>query len=206
MYVHRSGRTARGSNIGASILICAPEEVAGVRRLVANLYYKSSAISADSSANGANNKGTTDKAKYFLRQLDVNRKMVAQLKPRTVLAKHVADAKIAQEKGNSERSVFQEAADDLGVDISDEDFQLKGRGKGGRGSARRKAEVEARQLTRRDIQAMQAELKHLLAQRLNVGISERYITNGNLNINSLLSGNYDENILSAGQELNFGEF
>ena len=37
MYVHRSGRTARAEASGTSILMCAPEEVVGMRRLVAAL-------------------------------------------------------------------------------------------------------------------------------------------------------------------------
>lgn len=40
-YVHRSGRTARAGQQGSSILICGPEEVAGVRRLVAKVHAQS---------------------------------------------------------------------------------------------------------------------------------------------------------------------
>ena len=37
-YVHRSGRTARASASGSSILLCAPEEVVATRRLVAKVH------------------------------------------------------------------------------------------------------------------------------------------------------------------------
>src|SRR5690348_2626417 len=36
-YVHRSGRTARADKSGASILLCAPEEVVPTRRLLAKV-------------------------------------------------------------------------------------------------------------------------------------------------------------------------
>ena len=200
-YVHRSGRTARGSNVGASILICAPDEVAGVRRLLANLYV--SAAAKRKPPNGVKNEN--DKNFHILRQLDLDRKVVSQLKPRVVLAKRLADTKVAQEKVNNERSLFQEAAEDLGADYEDdEDFQLKGRGKGGRGSARKKAEVDARKLTKTEIQALKAELKQMLAQRVNLGVSERYITNGTLDIQSLLNGKDDGRFLGTVEGLNFG--
>ena len=200
-YVHRSGRTARGSNVGASILICAPDEVAGVRRLLANLYRSAAATREPS--NGVEKK--SEKDSHVLRQLDVDRKVVSQLKPRVALAKQLADTKVAQEKVNNERSLFQEAAEDLGAEYEDdEDFQLKGRGKGGRGSARKKAEVDARKLTKREIQALRAELKQHLAQRVNLGVSERYITNGTLDINSLLNEKDGGKFLGTVEGLDFG--
>ena len=199
-YVHRSGRTARGSNVGASILICGPEEVAGVRRLVSNLYR--SVANGDASEENGKKKS---KYSYDLRQLDLDRRIISQLKPRVSLAKQLADTKVAQEKVNNEKSLFQEAADDLGVDYEgDEDFQLKGRGKGGRGSARKRAEVEARKLTKGDIQVLRAELKHLLMQRVNLGVSERYITNGSVDIQSLLNGKDDGRFLGRVGGLAFG--
>ena len=199
-YVHRSGRTARGSNVGASILICGPEEVAGVRRLVSNLYRS---VDSEDPPNETNRKKS--KYSYDLRQLDLDRKIVSQLKPHVSLAKKLADTKVAQEKVNNERSLFQEAAEELGVDYEgDEDFQLKGRGKGGRGNARKKAEAEARKLTKREIQSLRAELKHLLVQRVNLGVSESYITNGTVDIQSLLNGENDGKFLGKIGGLAFG--
>lgn len=36
--------------------------------------------------------------------------------------------------------------------------------------------------------ALRAELKQLLAQRVNVGVSERYLTAGSVDVDELLSG------------------
>jgi len=71
MYVHRSGRTARGDNIGASILLVAPDEIAGVKRLIGRLQEKNTAGSS----------------KYAMQVIDIDRKVISRLKPRTTLAK-----------------------------------------------------------------------------------------------------------------------
>src|SRR6201994_1656303 len=41
MYVHRSGRTARAESRGGSVILCSPEEVTGVRRLIARVHAQS---------------------------------------------------------------------------------------------------------------------------------------------------------------------
>src|SRR5947208_3153944 len=90
MYVHRSGRTARASCTGSSILICAPEEVVGVRRLVAKVHAQNAV------------QGGGAKSKYFMRSLDIDRKVAARLKPRVVLAKKITDSSLAKEKKGQE--------------------------------------------------------------------------------------------------------
>ncbi|KAH0128206.1 P-loop containing nucleoside triphosphate hydrolase protein, partial [Aureobasidium melanogenum] len=54
-YVHRSGRTARAGETGFSILICGPEEVAGVRRLIAKVHASSAAAGAEPANDAAKN-------------------------------------------------------------------------------------------------------------------------------------------------------
>ena len=93
-YVHRSGRTARAGQPGSSILICGPEEVAGVRRLVAKVHAQSAA--AHQSASDAAKQG------YYIRTLDIDRRIVSRLKPRATLAKKIADTTIAKEKSHKQ--------------------------------------------------------------------------------------------------------
>ena len=179
MYVHRSGRTARAGQSGSSILLCGPEEVAGTRRLIAKVHAQS-AVQHQQSANEAAKQG------YFIRTLDVDRRIVARLKPRTILAKKIADTAIAKEKGHKEDDFMRQAAEDLGVDYDSEEFEQQEKGRRGRGAGRKKKEREARGLSKAEVGAMRAELKDLLKQRVNVGVSEKYLTSGKVDVDELL--------------------
>jgi ATP-dependent RNA helicase DDX24/MAK5 len=176
MYVHRSGRTARAEASGSSILICAPEEVAGVRRLVAKVHAR------------AEQAPKSKKAAYFIRTLDIDRRVVSRLKPRATLSKTLADANIAKEKKHSEDDWMRAAAEELGVDYDSETFEKEAKGKKGRGSGRKKKEKEAREMTKGELQGLRAELKGMLSQRINIGVSERYLTSGRVDVDALMKG------------------
>ncbi|KAI9714154.1 MAG: hypothetical protein M1812_006482 [Candelaria pacifica] len=176
MYVHRSGRTARAENSGSSVLLCAPEEVAGVRRLIARVH-----------ANAANSN-----SRYFMRSLDIDRRIVARLKPRTTLAKKIADSMLAKEKKGHNDEWLRNAAEELGVDYDSEEFEAAQGSRKGRGSGRLKAEREARKLTKGDVAVLKAELKSMLATRVNVGVSESYLTGGSVDVQQLLDGRKGE--------------
>ncbi|KAK0899968.1 ATP-dependent RNA helicase [Friedmanniomyces endolithicus] len=178
-YVHRSGRTARAGQQGSSILICGPEEVAGVRRLVAKVHAQSAAADEESVSEAA-------KQGYYIRTLDIDRRIVSRLKPRTVLAKKLADTVIAKEKAHKADEFFRSAAEELGVDYDSEEFEKTDNGRRGRGSKRKANEREAREFTKADVGAMRAELRALLAQRVNVGVSEKYLTSGGVDVEELL--------------------
>lgn len=178
MYVHRSGRTARASASGSSILICCPEEVVGTRRLVAKVHAQNAATS-----------GSGPKSKYYMRSLDIDRKIVARLKPRVTLSKRIADSVLAKEKKGHDDDWIRNAAVELGVDYDSEEFEAQGGGKKGRGTGRKAKEREARALTKGEVAQLRGELKALLAQRVNVGVSERYLTaGGTVDIDELLKG------------------
>lgn len=180
-YVHRSGRTARAGQEGVSILLCAPEEVNGVRRLIAKVHAQST--------------GKTQ----GLQSLDLDRRVVSRLKPRLSLAKRIADVGIAKEKGNSKDNWMKQAAEDLGVDYDSEEFESQGNtGKRGRGAGRRKKEKDNREVGKDEMKAMKAELRALLSQRVNVGVSERYITSGGVDVEALLKGQQSEFLGSVG--------
>jgi ATP-dependent RNA helicase DDX24/MAK5 len=173
MYIHRSGRTARAEQKGSSILICSPDEVQGVRRLIAKVHAQKNALDG----------------KRTIRTLEIDRRVVARLKPRATLAKKLADVTTAKEKGNATDQLFQQAAEDLGIDYDSEEFDAMGGGKTGRGNQRKTKEREDRQVGKQEIGAWKAELRALLAQRVNTGVSERYITgSGTVDIDALLRG------------------
>lgn len=178
MYVHRSGRTARAGLSGSSILICAPEEVGGVRKLVAKVHASSLGI-----GDGIGGR----KGGYYIRTIEIDRKIVTRLKPRATLAKKIADASIAKEKRSKENDFMRAAAEELGVDYDSEEFEAEGsKGRRGRGSGRKKKERDAAGLSKGEIGVLKAELKELLRQRVNVGVSEKYLTSGRVDVDELL--------------------
>lgn len=175
MYVHRSGRTARAANSGSSVLLCAPEEVLGVRRLVAKVHARN--VSTEGS----------DKKKYFMRTIEIDRQIVARLKPRVSLSKKISDASLAKEKKGHEENWLRTAAEDLGVDYDSEEFAAGEGNKRGRGQGRKKVEEEARSLTKGQVGALRAELNQMLGQRVNIGVSERYLTASGVDVDELLT-------------------
>lgn len=188
MYVHRSGRTARAEKSGSSILLCAPEEVQGVRRLVAKVHARHAVI---------------DIKNFFLRSVELDRRVVSRLKARVTLAKKISDSSLAKEKKGSEDSWLKSAAEDLGVEYDSDEFAKNERKGKGRGAGRKKAEKEARGLTKAEMGALRAELREMLGKRVNVGVSERYLTAGGVDVDDLLEGSKGDFLgrLDGGMEL-----
>lgn len=170
MYVHRSGRTARAERTGLSIILCGPEEVVPTRRLAAKVHAEQAS-----------------KKKYLMRTIDIDRRIASKLKPRVDLAKKLADATLAKEKGNKEDDWARVAAEELGVDYDSDELDKAGSW-GGRGSQRKKKQKENQQLSKAEMGAMRAQLRELLSKRVNAGVSEKYLTAGNVDIDELLRG------------------
>ncbi|OQD81034.1 hypothetical protein PENANT_c030G11641 [Penicillium antarcticum] len=190
MYVHRSGRTARAGASGKSILICAPEEVVGVARLAAKI-------------NAKKHKGEGASKKLPLESLDIDRRVVARLRPRINLAKKITDTTIAKEKVNTEDNWLRAAAEDLGVEYDSDDFdQSQGQGRG-RGGGRQRREKEASGMTKGEMAGLRAELKHLLSERVNIGVSEKYLTSGRIDVEALLRGEGNKAFLGHLDPLTF---
>ncbi|KAL1596816.1 ATP-dependent RNA helicase [Nothophoma quercina] len=194
-YVHRSGRTARADASGSSIIICGPEEVAGVRRLVAKVHAR---------AESAQNQ-TSKKRAYFIRTLDIDRRIVSRLKPRATLSKKLADTVIAKEKKNSTDDLFMQAAEDLGIDYDSEEFEKESKGKKGRGTGRKKKEKSASEMTKAEFASIRHELRGLLAERINTGVSARYLTSGGIDVEALMKGEGNTGFLGAVDGLGFDE-
>ena len=166
MYIHRSGRTARAEETGASILLCSPEEIQGVRRLIAKVHVRA----------------TSQKKDQSLSTMELDPKITTRIKPRVTLSKKITDATLAKEKHSQEYNWLRNAAEELGVDYDSDEFANQK----GRGGGRKKREKEARSLTKEEINSLKYQLKEELEKRVNVGVSERYITSGGLDVDSLL--------------------
>ncbi|EXJ64135.1 hypothetical protein A1O7_00471 [Cladophialophora yegresii CBS 114405] len=175
MYVHRSGRTARAESSGRSILLCSPDEVAGVRRLISEVH-------------------KTDEPPDTI-QLDG--RLVQQLEPRVALAQKITDATQAKEKTASKDGWLKTAAEELGVEYDSEEFETQGqRGKRGRGGGRAKKEKENATISKDQVSEWRSELDTLLKKRINLGVSERYIAGGRVDVEALLEGRMDGAFLS----------
>lgn len=178
-YVHRSGRTARAGADGVSIMLCAPDEVVPVRRLVAKIHArKESKSGVDGAASGQG-----------LRTLDLDRRLISRLKARVTLAKKIADAVLAKEKTNTEDNWLKTAAEELGVEYNEEEFVANaGQGGKGRGGGRVKKMRAEAETGKDEIRAWRVELDGELKKRVNTGVSERYLTSGSVDIAALLEG------------------
>ena len=161
-YIHRSGRTARADRSGVSIILCAPDEVLSTRRLAGKVHAQRGHIKV-------------------MESLPVDRKVSGRLRPRVELAKKITDAVSAKEKGHSEDMQMRKMAEDLGVEYDSDDFVL-----GGRGGGRRRKEKEARAVTKAEMGALKAQLREELSKRVNLGVSERYIAGGRVDVGKLL--------------------
>ncbi|KAJ5899397.1 ATP-dependent RNA helicase mak5 [Penicillium taxi] len=187
-YVHRSGRTARAGANGKSIIICSPEEVVSVARLAAKVHLKKS-------------KG--DGPKLALESIDLDRRVVQRVRPRINLAKRITDSTIAKEKVSAEGNWMRAAAEDLGVEYDSEDFdESKGRGRG-RGGGREARDKQNSSISKSEMASLRAELKALLSQRINIGVSERYLTAGRVDIEALLRGEGNNAFLGHLDPLSF---
>lgn len=188
VYVHRSGRTARAGAGGKSIIICAPEEGVGVARLAGKVH-----------ATSSNHTGK----KLPLESVDLDRRVVSRVRSRVDLAKQITDSIIAKEKISSEDHWMRAAAEDLGFDYDSEELEEAQRRERGRGRGRRQREKHAGSISKAEMAGLRAQLKGLLSQRVNIGVSERYPTGGRLDIEALLSGGGDNPFLGRIEPLDF---
>ncbi|KAJ6788940.1 hypothetical protein PWT90_05191 [Aphanocladium album] len=173
-YVHRSGRTARGERSGVSVMLCAPDEVLPTRRLAGKVHAERSRGS---------------KREHIIETLPLDKKIVARLKPRADISKKLADAVLAKEKAHSEDTWLRDAADELGVEYDSEEFDAgagAGGFRGGRGGGRKRKDKEAAALSKAEMGALRAQLREDLSRRVNLGVSERYIAGGRVDMAKLI--------------------
>lgn len=165
-YIHRSGRTARGDRSGASIILCSPDEVLPTRRLAGKVHAE------------------RGRREHVIQTLSIDHKIAARLKPRVELAKRLADTVLAKEKAHGDETWLRNAASDLGVDYDSDELAAAERG--GRGGGRRRKEKEAKQLSKAEMRSLRAKLRDELSRRVNLGVSEKYITGGRVDVAQLL--------------------
>lgn len=143
------------------------------RRLIAKVHASSKSPTGTKTTN------------FFVRTIDIDRRLVGRLKERVTLAKKIADTQLAKEKGSKEDDWMKNAADELGVEYDSDDMEQAGKW-GGRGSGRKEKQDEARGLSKAEVGALRAQLRQLLSKRVNAGVSENYLANGTVDMDELL--------------------
>ncbi|KAL9619751.1 MAG: hypothetical protein Q9160_005682 [Pyrenula sp. 1 TL-2023] len=176
MYVHRSGRTARADHPGKSVLICSPDEAGGVVRLITKVH------------------ASQDR----LLPLEIDGQLISRLRPRVTLASRIANASVEKEKNNSQDQWLRKAAEELGADFDSDEFAAEeSRLSRGRKRNQKSANVKS------DIVPLRAQLRDLLAKPMNLGVSERYIAGGNIDVKGLLNPSEIKIFLGRVGELEF---
>lgn len=189
-YVHRSGRTARAGASGKSVIMCSPDEVVSVARLAAKVHAK-------------RNKGDGPQKRLPLESLEIDRRVISRVRTRINLAQKITDANIAKEKVSSEDNWLRAAADDLGVEYDSDEFdESEGKGRG-RGGGRQRRDRQNSEITKGELAGLRAELRSQLAERVNIGVSEKYLTAGRIDIEALLRGEGNNSFLGTLDPLGF---
>ncbi|KKY14036.1 putative atp-dependent rna helicase mak5 [Phaeomoniella chlamydospora] len=191
MYVHRSGRTARAETTGKSILLCSPDETAGVTRLIAKVHSSSSESDGKSSRSS-------------LVPVEIDRQLINRLSPRVKLSQKITDATLAKEKAATRDDWIHKAAEELGVDYDSDEFAADAaRGTRGRGGGKDRIKNSKNVLSKAEISDMRAQLKDLLSKRVNMGVSEKYLAGGGLDVNQLLMEKDNGQFLGRVDAINF---
>ncbi|KAF4595699.1 ATP-dependent RNA helicase MAK5 [Ophiocordyceps camponoti-floridani] len=172
VYIHRSGRTARANRGGVSVLLCSPDEVIPVRRLAAKVH-----------------EGGQRGKQHVIPLLPLDVTIAARLRHRVSLAKKIADAGLAKNKARSDDAWMRAAAEELGVDYED-DIETK-----------KKSPLESF-LSKPETAALRAELAAELGRRVNLGVSERYLAGGRVDVGALLADK--QGIFLGGHGLDLG--
>ena len=175
MYVHRSGRTARAGKAGGSVMLCSPDEVAEVTRLISKIH-----------------------SNYGLETWHIDRQLINRLRPRVDLSKKITDAVLARQKNGTQDGWLRTAADELGMDYDSEEFAAEGaRNSRGTRDGKIKRRVEAGTISQAELALMKASLKDMLRKRVNLGVSERYLAGGKVDLDAMLDGRDDIRFLET---------
>lgn len=180
-YIHRSGRTARVNASGSSVLICSPDETAGVTKLIARLHSSSNAKSGKSTPN-------------VVERMYLPNDLLRQVGRRVELAQNLTDMTQSRDKVKSEDNWLRNAADELGVEYDSDEFEVANRqGRRGRGGEKLRRQKKAAKEEDNVHKAAQwkAQLREELAKRVDFGDNTtrnmKYLAGGALDVDQLLA-------------------
>ncbi|KAK9330065.1 P-loop containing nucleoside triphosphate hydrolase protein [Lipomyces starkeyi] len=175
MYIHRSGRTARGTEHGVAMILCARTETQQLKKMAQKL--------------GKNVKE--------LRVFDVEKKVVKQLEYRVSLAREInaleskstgantAGTKKKVSSGDMDSALLRQAAEDLGLEMSEAEEILAGSESDDDDADEfRQRSTKQKEHDRIELQRLRKDLKAMISQPILTGsmVSRNYITSGLVNL------------------------
>lgn len=180
-YVHRSGRTARVNKTGNSILLCSPDEVASVTKLIAKVH-------------GMSNQQSTTNTDNTIERMFLPGKLIRQVETQVELAQKIVNSSQDKEKVRSEDNWLRNAAEELGVDYDSEEFEAASRqGRRGRGGGReRKRNLASQEENQQSkLAEWKTHLREELQKRIDFGdgsgTNTKYLAGGGFDIDKLLA-------------------
>ncbi|KAL3229218.1 ATP-dependent RNA helicase MAK5 [Nakaseomyces bracarensis] len=181
MYIHRSGRTARGENEGVAVMICSPQESMGPLRKLRRILASKSEQS---------NRGYKKKWQQTVPLLPIEMDILQQLKDRSTLASELADHEIASKSLKKDDNWLRNAADELGIDIDSEDEEKDII------LAKNKNKKLNKAMGKDEAKAIRAELNNLLRMPIRKDLRRSYLTGGLVNLaDSLVKKRGHNNII-----------
>lgn len=165
VYIHRSGRTARGTNEGVSVMICSPQEAMGPLR-------KLRKVLSTSKKQAAKNKKWQKTVPLMPIDIDV----VSQLKERTQLAAELADHETASTSLHKDDNWLKKAADDLGIDVDSDDENKD------TFLAKNKTKKMNKTMDKEEVKYAKIKLNELLHEKIRKDMRKRYLTGGLTNL------------------------
>ncbi|GMM39040.1 putative ATP-dependent RNA helicase [Saccharomycopsis crataegensis] len=194
LYIHRSGRTGRAGSEGVSIMLCSPQEVSGpLRRLRRLLIEESMKMDKKPGDDPKDRKRalftrfqnlTDDDVKL----LPIEVSILDQLRERGHLASELAESDVSKSSLSKEDSWVSKIAEALEVDdLSDfEDDAL----------TKKRNKKVGKTLDSGKSRAKKYELEALLKQKLRIGGSKKYLSNGLVNMADIMvRGEGHDNII-----------
>lgn len=212
MYVHRAGRTARAGEQGVSVILCAPEEASGPLAKLKRMLYNTPASKKEKSVtieeDEEDKEGEKKKQQALrpkrpgLKYFDVEHDVITRIKPRVTLAKKISDSVLQSTYKGKDESWIREAADDLGVDLDDNEFasifkNSKRPNLNANSKQPQSNKDDEKILTKDELAYLRRQLKELLDQPVMMKkTSAKYLTSGSVNLAQLvISGGSHETVI-----------
>ncbi|CCE65650.1 hypothetical protein TPHA_0M00750 [Tetrapisispora phaffii CBS 4417] len=167
VYIHRSGRTARGGKQGVSVMICSPEEAIGPLRKLRKMLDNKSQHSS---------KPFFKKWQNTVPLLPIDLDVLAQIRERSHCASELADNDIASTSLRKDDVWMKKAADELGIDFDSDDEIVD------TFLAKNKTKKMNKTMERNDMRMTKIQLNNLLSKPIRKDMRRKYLTGGLVNL------------------------
>ncbi|CCK72562.1 ATP-dependent RNA helicase KNAG_0K01980 [Huiozyma naganishii CBS 8797] len=170
VYIHRSGRTARGQSEGVSVMICSPQEAMGPLRKLRKV------LSSGSESQRRQKRGRGLKWQKDVSLLPIEVDIVRQLKGRSQLAAELANHDVSSTSLNKDENWLKKAADDLGIDVDSDDEKKDVY------LAKNRNRKLNKTLGKDEYKMRKLELNSMLDQPVRKDMRKKYLTGGLTNL------------------------